>query len=50
MKNSEHLRYFVQNISFIKKNALFNLKVALFVENRKNKFAYEFKKDKFVFN
>jgi len=28
----------------------FNLKVALFVEKRQNKFAHEFKKNKFVFN
>jgi hypothetical protein len=34
----------------MQKNGSFNLKVALFVEKRQNKFAYELKKNKFVFN
>jgi len=46
----ENLRHFDQNATFIQKKCHFNLKVALFVEKRKNKFAYEFKKNKFVFN
>lgn len=46
----EKLRHFDQNATFIQKKCHFNLKVALFVEKRKNKFAYEFKKNKFVFN
>jgi len=44
------LRHFDQNATFIQKKCRFNLKVALFVEKRKNKFAYEIKKNKFVFN
>ncbi len=39
-----------QNIDFIEKSPYFGLKVALFVEKRKNKFAHELKKNKFVFN
>jgi len=39
----EHLRHFHKKQAFIKKSLCFSLKVALFVENRKNKFAYEFK-------
>jgi hypothetical protein len=35
---------------FIKQNATFSLKWALFVEISKNKFAYDYKKNKFVFN
>jgi hypothetical protein len=46
----ENLRHFDQNATFIQKKYHFNLKVALFVEKRQNKFAYEFKKNKFVFN
>jgi hypothetical protein len=37
------VRHFIQNRIFIKKNMSFNLKVALFVEKRQNKFAYELK-------
>jgi hypothetical protein len=47
---SEQLRHLAQKLFFIQKNGCFNLKAALFVEKRKNKFAYEFKKNKFVFN
>jgi hypothetical protein len=46
----EQLRLLSSKRSFIQKKGHFNLKVALFVEKRKNKFAYEFKKNKFVFN
>jgi hypothetical protein len=48
--NGEELRLLSLKQTFIQKNDYFNLKVALFVEKRKNKFAYEFKKNKFVFN
>jgi hypothetical protein len=44
------MRHFDEKLIFIQKNCYFNLKVALFVENGKNKFAYELKKNKFVFN
>jgi hypothetical protein len=50
LKISELLRYFNKKFNFIQKYACFNLKVPLFVENRQNKFAHEFKKNKFVFN
>ena len=50
LKISERLRYFHQKLNFIQKYGSFNLKVALFAEKRQNKFAYEFKKNKFVFN
>jgi hypothetical protein len=50
MKNNEQLRYFDQKLFFVQKYRCFYLKVALFVEKRKNKFAYELKKNKFVFN
>jgi hypothetical protein len=36
--------------SFVEKMPCFNLKVPLIVEKRQNKFAYELKKNKFVFN
>jgi len=44
------LRISNKNVSFIGKSFSFNLKVPLFVEKRQNKFAYELKKNKFVFN
>jgi len=50
MNNSAGLRHFYQIGLFIQKYGSFNLKVPLFVEKRKNKFAYELKKNKFVFN
>jgi hypothetical protein len=50
LKICELLRYFYQIPDFTRKNDYFNLKVALFVENRQNKFAHEYKKNKFVFN
>jgi hypothetical protein len=50
LKICELLRYFGEMTGFIRKYGCFNLKVALFVENRQNKFAYEYKKNKFVFN
>jgi hypothetical protein len=50
MNSSEQLRHFSQKLIFIQKNHYFDLKVALFVEKRKNKFAYELKKNKFVSN
>jgi len=50
LKISAQLRYFRQISCFIRKYSHFNLKVPLFVENRQNKFAHEFKKNKFVFN
>jgi hypothetical protein len=49
INNNAGLRYFSQIVLFIQKTGYFNLKVALFVEKRKNKFAYEYKKNKFVF-
>jgi hypothetical protein len=49
-KSSEQLRHFGEKQIFIRKKSHFNLKVPLFVEKRQNKFAYEFKKNKFVFN
>ena len=42
------LRHLQETFPLIKKNHYFDLKVPLFVENRKNKFAYEIKKNKFV--
>ena len=50
MRCSEKMRHFAKKQTFIQKYQYFNLKVALFVEKRQNKFAYEFKKNKFVFN
>jgi hypothetical protein len=50
MTIGEQLRHFTLKLIFIQKKCYFNLKVALFVEKRKNKFAHEFKKNKFVFN
>jgi hypothetical protein len=50
MSINEHLRHSGQNPYFVEKTPCFGLKVALFVEKRKNKFAYELKKNKFVFN
>jgi len=47
---SERLRYFSQKDDFVQKYGYFELKVALFVEKRQNKFVYEFKKNKFVLN
>jgi hypothetical protein len=44
------MRHFIKTGGFITKCAHFNLKVPLFVEKRKNKFAHELKKNKFVFN
>ena len=49
MTISARMRYFCEKPDFTRKYAYFNLKVALFVENRQNKFAHEFKKNKFVF-
>jgi len=50
MRINEPLRPFVNQVSFTGKKWYFNLKVPLFVEKRKNKFANELKKNKFVFN
>jgi len=50
LKISERLRYFHQKPDFVQKYGHFELKVALFVEKRQNKFAHEYKKNKFVFN
>ncbi len=50
IKNNGRLRHFWQNDVFIQKICGFNLKVPLFVEKRKNKFAQNYKKNKFVFN
>ena len=50
ISNDAGLRHFKKIDDFVQKNGCFDLKVALFVEKRKNKFAYEFKKNKFVFN
>jgi hypothetical protein len=47
---SEQLRQFDKILNFIRNYCCFNLKAALFVEKRKNKFAHELKKNKFVFN
>jgi hypothetical protein len=45
-----HLRVSDKKVISIQKSPGFNLKVPLFVEKRQNKFAYELKKNKFVFN
>jgi len=45
-----HLRHSDKKESFVGNMACFDLKVPLFVEKRQNKFAYELKKNKFVFN
>jgi hypothetical protein len=50
MKSSEQLRHSDQRMILIQKNSYFDLKVALFVEKRENKFVYELKKNKFAFN
>ncbi len=50
MNSSAGLRHFQQIPVFVLKSAHFNLKVALFVEKRQNKFAYEYKKNNFVYN
>jgi len=50
LKISERLRYFSQKDDFVQKYGYFELKVALFVEKRQNKFAHEYKKNNFVFN
>jgi hypothetical protein len=50
MPINARMRYFCEKPDFIQKNACFELKVALFVEKRQNKFAHEYKKNKFVFN
>lgn len=50
MKNNEQLRHFDQKLVFVQNYCFFDLKVALFVEKRKKKFAHELKKNKFVFN
>ena len=50
MTISARMRYFCEKADFVQKYACFELKVALFVEKRQNKFAHEFKKNKFVFN
>ena len=50
MTISARMRYFYEKPYFVQKYACFELKVALFVEKRQNKFAHEFKKNKFVFN
>jgi hypothetical protein len=44
------MRHFHQKPGFAQKSCCFNLKVPLFVEKRQNKFVYEYKKNKFVFN
>jgi hypothetical protein len=49
-KYSEEMRHSAQKLNFIKRKRCFDLKVALFAEKEKNKFAYEFKSNKFVFN
>jgi hypothetical protein len=43
MKINEQLRYFGKKMPFVQKNSAFNLKVALFVEKRKNLFAQYYK-------
>jgi len=50
LNGSAGLRHFRKNRAFIQNYDSFNLKVALFVEKRQNKFAHELKKNKFVFN
>jgi hypothetical protein len=45
-----HLRGLAKKAGFYEKSLCFYLKVPLFVEKRQNKFAYELKKNKFVFN
>jgi hypothetical protein len=50
LKNSEQLRLFKKDLFFVKKKRHFDLKVPLFAENSKKKFAHELKKNKFVFN
>jgi len=50
MQINGHMRHFDKNRASAQKYANFDLKVALFVEKRKNKFAHEYKKNKFVFN
>ena len=50
LPNDEELRLFTRNPVLVQKNVHFNLKTALFVEKRQNKFAYELKWNKFVFN
>ena len=50
MKISVLMRHSDHFLILVKKKHCFDLKVALFVEKRKNKFAYEFKKNKFVLN
>ena len=49
-KIRDRLRYFYKKADFIQKYGYFELKVALFVEKRQNKFAHDYKKNKFVFN
>jgi hypothetical protein len=49
-KHSEGMRYSSEKLNFAKKKHCFDLKVALFAEKEQNKFAYEFKWNKFVFN
>ena len=49
MRIDGHLQHFEKKVIFIGEWPYFNLKVPLFVEKRKNKFAYELKKNKFVF-
>jgi len=43
-------RIFIKKDDFVKKIGRFNLKVALFAEKGKNKFAYEYNWNNFVFN
>jgi hypothetical protein len=43
LNNGEEQRLFLRKRTFVQKNACFDLKVSLFVEKRKNKFAYELK-------
>ncbi len=50
LKRSAGMRRFIEILNLVRKNGHFNLKVALFVEKRQNKFAHEFQKFKFVFN
>jgi len=50
LKINEQLRHFHQKLNFTLKFCCFSLKVPLFVEKRQNKFVYEYKKNKFVFN
>jgi hypothetical protein len=50
MRSDEQLRFIQPSPCFIMKSGSFNLKVPLFAENRKNKFAHHYKRNNFVFN